>query len=231
MHIKLKKNYLKVFIISFLLFICAILLADWLMFPMVRSASSQISKQRVDFIINRAVLSVIESNSNDYSNIVTFEKDASGKIVAMKTNSYKMNRLKSEISLQIHDELSRYSQDEIYIPLGNIFKNSLITGRGPKIKICIRPANSIVCDYRNVFESAGINQTNHRVMVDITASIYVIMPFRSEKSSVKTSVCVSDTVIIGEIPEAFTNVQNYNTENDTGISDDVMDFGAHNNLG
>ncbi len=223
-----KRPVIKVFMITLVLSLVSVLFFDMLLYPMIKSMSLQRSKTQATHIINKSVTQVLDDGN--YDNLILFDKDSNGRIAAMKTDSVTMNRLKSLIAIQIHNNLSAYSHDDIYIPLGSLFKNSFITGKGPKIKICIKPAGAVVSDYRNVFKSAGINQTNHRVMVDITVSIYVIMPFHCEKTVVTTSVCVSDTIIVGEIPEAFTNVQNYNSDSDSGISDDVMDFGAHNYL-
>lgn len=56
------------------------------------------------------------------------------------------------------------------------------------------------------------------------------MPFRSISETVETSVCAAETVLVGSVPDAFTNVQNYASSEGEEISDDVADFGAHNNL-
>lgn len=224
--LRAKRPVIKVFVITLIISLLLILFLDMLLYPMIKSMSLQRSKTQATYIINKSVTQILDDG--DYDNLIFFDKDSKGRIAAMKTDSVRMNKLKSLIAIQIHNNLSAYSHDDIYIPIGSLFRNSFVTGKGPKIKVCIKPAGAVVCDYRNVFESAGINQTNHRVMVDITASIYVVMPFHCEKTAVTTSVCVSDTIIVGEIPEAFTNVQNYNSDSDGGISDDVMDFGAHN---
>ena len=68
-------------------------------------------------------------------------------------------------------------------------------------------------------------------MLDIELVMSVCMPYRSSQSKVFTSVCVADTVIVGDVPQAFTNVQNYSSDDEgETVADEVVDFGAHNHL-
>ena len=56
---------------------------------------------------------------------------------------------------------------------------------------------------RNSFEYTGINQTVHKVMLDIKTDVYVLSVGNTLTSQVFTSIPVSETVIIGQIPEIY----------------------------
>lgn len=203
-----------------------------MLFPMIRSAAGEKAASEATFVINDAVGYIISSSGLKYEDLVKFEKNADGRIMALMSDSVNMNKLKSQIAVEIYSRLDAYSNDEIYIPLGNIFNNSFLLGKGPAVKIYMKPYSAILCDYRNIFESCGINQTNHRIMIDVELTMCVIMPFRSVKRNVSTSICVADTVIVGEVPQAFTNVQNYSASDEGAtVADEVVDFGAHNYIG
>ena len=77
----------------------------------------------------------------------------------------------------------------------------------------------------NLFTDAGINQTSHKVMLDVNATIKVLVPFSSVTEDITTSICIAETVIVGSVPEAYTKVD-YAPESAIG---DVMDFGAEAN--
>lgn len=221
------------FIFVFWLLIILLLFAciDAIIFPMIRSASEQKASSKASTIINESVNSIIDAENIKYEDIVFLEKNETGSIVALTTNVKEMNRLKTRVSLEILRRLGMYSEDSIKIPFGNIFGSSFLLGKGPDIKVYMHPYGAIKCDYRNVFESCGINQTNHRVMLDIELTVCVVMPLRSVNKDIKTSICVADTVIVGEVPQAFTNVQNYSSSDEGAtVADEVVDFGAHNYL-
>ena len=53
------------------------------------------------------------------------------------------------------------------------------------------------------------------------------MPFNSVHQSVETTVCAAETVLVGEIPSAYTNVQNIGDFDGLDLTGDIVDFGAH----
>ena len=213
-----------------LILICSVCVAtDIVLFPMIKSASAQIVKSKATMIINEAVFSVLESKELEYNDLITLEKSENGRVTALTTKAQSMNALKSNVMSEIYIRMLAYSEDEILLPFGNVFNSSLLLGKGPDIKISMTQFGACNCDYRNVFESCGINQTNHRVMLDIEMTVCVIMPLRCVKEKIETSVCIADTVIVGEVPQAFTNVQNYSSSDEGAtVADEVVDFGAHN---
>lgn len=231
MYRKSKKQPLKtiLFIIAFVMLL--ILICDITIYPLIRDMSMQEARAKMTYIINESVNSVIGKDGIEYQDLISFEKDENGKILAMKTDSVKMNELKSKVSLEIQDRLTGYEKDIMYLPLGNLLSSAYFAGKGPKIKFYIKPCGVVESDYSHVFENEGINQTNHRVMIDISVSVYLMLPIKGVYQTVYTSICVSDTIIVGEVPQAFTNVQNFNADDEgETISDEIMDFGANNHL-
>ena len=200
---------------------------DYLVTPMIRTAAVKRSRSVATYIISETVLDVLENNEVDYDNIISFEKDFAGKIVAVKTNSVLINRLKSELSSEIYNRINRIKPEELSLSLGTIFNSGLLMGKGPVVKVDISPVGAVTSDFINEFKSAGINQTNHRIMIKINIAFSVLMPFNSVYESVETKVCAAETVIIGDIPSAYTNVQNIGDFDGLDLTGDIVDFGAH----
>ena len=63
----------------------------------------------------------------------------------------------------------------------------------------------VTADYANSFTSAGVNQTLHRVCLDIHATVRLFLPGEVLPVSVSSSVCVAETVIVGETPDTYLN--------------------------
>ena len=59
-------------------------------------------------------------------------------------------------------------------------------------------------EVENRFESAGINQTRHRILLRVTAKMTVLIAGYAAPASVSTEVCVAETVIVGSVPENYT---------------------------
>ena len=231
MHKKYLKTVILIVFLALVFSVMALVLFDITIFPSVKNMAFQRAKAKTEYIIHECVSHILEKDKSEYQNLVSFEKNEEGKIVAMKTDSVGMNKLKSSVVIDVQKSISSYSHDDMFIHLGNFVGGGFFSGKGPKIKFCVKPFGAVSCDYRNVFESAGINQTNHRVMLDVSVSVYIILPTKSTYETITTSVCISDTIIVGDVPQAFTNVQNFSADDEgETVADEIIDFGAHNHL-
>ena len=90
---------------------------------------------------------------------------------------------------------------------GNFTGNSFFAGRGPKIKVKVIPMGTVTTEFKTEFIEAGINQTRHRVYLGVECNMRVIAPFATEDIIVDNSVTVAETVLIGEVPEFYTNTK------------------------
>ena len=57
------------------------------------------------------------------------------------------------------------------------------------------------------FESAGINQTRHRIYLEIKSKMGVVAPFVSKRVEVINEVNIAETVLIGDVPETYYNLE------------------------
>ena len=53
--------------------------------------------------------------------------------------------------------------------------------------------------------SAGINQTEHRLLLDVIVDIDVLVPWGCLSSRSVTSVIIAETVIVGSVPNMYVN--------------------------
>ena len=54
------------------------------------------------------------------------------------------------------------------------------------------------------FSHAGINQTLHRIYLDVTTDINITTPFKTIGSSYKTKVLLAESIIVGRVPDSYT---------------------------
>ena len=185
------------------LIIAVYFLADTRMTPIINTLALSRAQNLATVIINDTVSEMLADNKNDFSGLIVEEYDDSGKIAALSVNSVAMNRLKSLISVHITKAIGEIEESKINIALGTLTGSSLLTGRGPKITLNVHISCTCSIEVRNSFEYTGINQTVHKVMLDIKTDVYVLSVGNTLTSQVFTSIPVSETVIIGQIPEIY----------------------------
>jgi type I restriction enzyme S subunit len=60
-------------------------------------------------------------------------------------------------------------------------------------------------DFENIFEAAGVNQTQHSVMLNLDTTVILSVSGKRITYNVKTSFCVAQTVIVGSVPNVTLN--------------------------
>ena len=58
--------------------------------------------------------------------------------------------------------------------------------------------------------TAGINQTKHQITLKVMVDIDVLVPWGSESTQVITEVLIADTVIVGQVPDTYLNLDAQN---------------------
>ena len=146
--------------------------------------------------------------SEDYEleSIISFEKDADGRINAVKTNIVTANRLKSALSLAVLDKIGQITESDVAVPSGSLTGLALLSGRGPNIPVKTVPVGSVRTNLQSKLTNGGINQTLHRIILEITVDMNVILPRETVSSEVSMNVVVSETVIVGTVPEYFSDI-------------------------
>lgn len=142
-----------------------------------------------------------------YLDLIILDRDGEGKILALRANVIEMNRIASEISNGIQERNDELEATYIEIPIGNFTGNSLLAGHGPAIKVKIIPTGTVNIEFKTEFLSTGINQTRHRVFLEIKSKMGIVAPFTSKKVEVINEVNVAETVLIGEVPTTYYNME------------------------
>ena len=161
-------------------------------------AKAQIRKKTVE-TINRAILDEYNNNFN-YDEVIKIEKDSYGNIIMLKADTLKMNKIACEIAIKAQAQLNKSGNMEVKIPLSYVFKNNILAGFGPSVVIKAEPIGSINTEYLSEFENAGINQTRHKIYINVDTQVNVILPLSTDRIDVKSQIPVAETIIIGKVP-------------------------------
>ena len=112
-----------------------------------------------------------------------------------------MNKIATDVALRVQNELKDVGKVGIEIPMGYVTKNNLLSNLGPNIKATMNPIGHVETRYISDFESAGINQTRHKIYVEVKAKIKVVLPVAYNEIEVISQLPITETIIVGKIPE------------------------------
>ena len=65
---------------------------------------------------------------------------------------------------------------------------------------------SCTAHFENVFDHAGINQTKHQLMLQVTTGITVLLPWYNTDCELVSQVLIAETIIVGNVPDSYTQI-------------------------
>ena len=159
----------------------------------------------VSLAINDSVAAVMAAHDYSYGDYITLEKDETGNICAITTNTTRINALASEILREIVSSADNQKLD-IRIPFGNLLGSNLLLGRGPEVPVEIIMLTSSFVRFDNDLISTGINQSKHVITLRAQVDIDILIPWATVSTTVCSDILIAETVIVGRVPESFISI-------------------------
>ena len=147
-----------------------------------------------------------------YESFFTVEKDSNGKIQMITANVLKINQVTSDIAYNIQKTIGESENSKIFIPSGALTGFRIFSGFGPKIAIHIVSSGNVETNVRSEFVAQGVNQTVHRVYLEIKTNVDILTAFNTIQKTIENQVLILENVIIGEIPSTYYNFQGTSNE-------------------
>lgn len=177
----------------------------------LRSVLAGLSAARVQAVaaraMNDAILEILQEDEAGYGSLVNVY-ETNGKVYLLQANSSRLNTLAADCANAAQRRIAQLGEQGVSIPLGTLSGVPLFAGIGPKITLHFTPAGAVNSSFESEFRSAGINQTLHRVNLRLIATVRVILPGESHTLTVEAEAPVAENIIVGDVPDAYTNVAN-----------------------
>lgn len=173
------------------------------------------AKSLATMITNKEAGNVMKEYS--YEDLFSIEKDEQGNIHMIKSNVFPINEIISKIPVKIQESINNEGRGDIKIALGSFTGIKILAGRGPNVDIRISSIGNVETDLKSEFYSQGINQTLHRVYLQIKCEITILTPFNNIKEQITNQVLIAENVIVGHIPSSYYNLEGMNSSNASDI--------------
>ncbi len=148
-----------------------------------------------------------------YEDLLNITKDESGNIKMVTTNMITVNEIISEIPIRIQNQIEKSENNHFSIPLGSFLGINLLSGRGPKVNIKMEVAGSLDTSLRSEFIASGINQTMHKIYLEIECNVIILTPSQTMEEKIVNQVLLAEGVIIGDIPSTYYNLEGMQSDN------------------
>ncbi|MGN0588424.1 MAG: sporulation protein YunB [Ruminiclostridium sp.] len=196
----------RIFVITGILALVALTAFDLYIKPTLVRLISYQCQLAAERIISNAVFGHVGDELNSYNDIVSFTFDNNGRISALNTDQNKINSLKSLINESINNEIDSISDETVGISIGSLSGISYFYGMGKELQFHVEPKGKADTKLVSKFKSAGINQTIHSIVLEVSVALTPVIAGFGEEVKVDTNLIISQTVLIGEVPDSYSNI-------------------------
>lgn len=99
--------------------------------------------------------------------------------------------------------------------MGSVSGIRILKNVEPKFEVELESAGNIKSMVRTEFKSVGINQTHHKIYLDIDARVGILTPFSAFGKDITSDVLISEAIIVGEVPETYYNLEGIDETEDS----------------
>lgn len=168
--------------------------------------------------LNNAIIEVSKNYDYETSGFVRVNTSASGQTSYIETDTISVNEFKGKVTNRIIERLKKENAKEVNFKILNLLGNTYWMNKGPSIKITVFPVGNVKTDLTSKFSQAGVNQTMHELIMTAELEARIIFPLGSIKKQGKANIPISNTVIVGDVPDSYVNV----TSDSDALRDDIL---------
>lgn len=182
--------------------LCAVRVTERALRPVLAAAARYQVRSQVTAAVEQWAARDLQERGVDYSDFVTITRNEAGEITALSADMARLNLLRAELSAHLLERLED-SQLELTIPVGSLLPLEPTWARGPELHLRALALGTASAEFESEFTSAGINQTRHRLWLELSVPVTVLLPGGGEEFTVDSRLCVAETVIVGQVPQTW----------------------------
>lgn len=184
--------------------------------PILYAKSEARMKMYIEESISKALS---DADSTIFPNSINFNYNADGSISAYSADMLSVAKLRAYISDKLITPLGQELSVDFRINIGSLSGVSFLYGRGPVVTIHLTGLTFANFNVASEFSDCGINQTLHRLILKVEAVSTLKEPLGGRHFKVTTDIPISETVLIGDVPDAYTLIIRAAEEDEADIND------------
>ena len=174
--------------------------------PVVAEIASAQAQNTMTAVVEGAVTADLAARNVSYADFITIQRDGGGAITALTTDMARMNLLRAELTAAILESIAGVDVSDSEVPLGSLFDLEPLWAKGPSLRARAMTVGTVRTEFDSQFTSAGVNQTLHRIWLEVDVPMTLLLPGGEVETALHTRLCVAETVIVGKVPDTYLQV-------------------------
>jgi len=215
------------FFFLLLVLLSLLLIFNFQLYPTLSTVASAKARNEASTLIATAFSVGLAEEELSYDRLIDIRYRTDGIVSSMSCNMPLLGSLRNRLLLAVLEGLQSSDTATVRLPLGTLLGGDAFSGQGPFIEVGVLLARGATAYMESEFREVGINQSLHRILFTVEIDLVIMLPSRPLTLHVRESYPVAETVILGEVPDAYTEIDRLTdavTEEDIN---DIYDFGAY----
>lgn len=141
-----------------------------------------------------------------YADMMDVKVDGQGRVTLIQANAARMNALATKTALRSQAQLEGAEAQSVAIPLGAALGIPFFSAMGPRIQVRILPVSAVTAHFSTEFESAGINQSRHKIYLSLQTTVRLVIPTGARQVNLSSQVLIAESIIVGDVPQSYVQV-------------------------
>lgn len=197
-------SHKKIFLIIVLLILACIFFTtsyfDESIMIYAKKTASVKASQEIEALIRKAIIDDLDKD------VMSYEKDKDGKIISMSLDASLANNIMASTLEHLDEVMANIKYDDLYVPIGYCFSDSLFFSYGPKVKLRLKPIGSYKVNILSNVSSVGINNSLVEIVLEIKTEFQIMIPLRRENYEIVNYIPLSTLIVQGEVPGLYYKV-------------------------
>jgi len=159
------------------------------------------AKQKIIEVTNQAVLQVLQQQKIKYDDVVKVEKGEKSSLI--KIDTVVLNKEAANLILVINQKVKMLTPLQVEFRMGNIFNNMFFNQFGPLLRGNVMYISAVSYNWQSDFNSAGINQTVHRIYLNLKFEGHFLFLRAKRKVTLLQRIPIAENIYIGEVPKVY----------------------------
>lgn len=171
--------------------------------PVVEEIAAAQAKNTMTAVVEQAISAGLAARQVSYSDFVTIRRGEGGGITALTADMARINLLRGELIAAVLQALEEVDVSIVQIPVGSLFDLEPLWAKGPALQARAMTVGTVQAEFESELTSAGVNQTLHRIWLDMSVPMTLLLPGGRAETTLETRLCVAETVIVGQVPNTY----------------------------
>lgn len=199
------RKILRLLAAAFLLIAAAVLILESNLEKVILDMAHARAEAMAVSYINEAVRDVMKGEVT-YEDMMQVRSDEKGRITMIQANAARMNDLATVTALRAQAQLESAEAQSVDIPLGAALGIPFFSAMGPRVQVRILPVSAVTAAFSTEFESAGINQSRHKIYLSLETTVRLVIPTGAREVQVNSQVLIAESIIVGDVPQSYVEV-------------------------